>query len=1247
MKKKKQAAGVIIIILIALIIVNSINLLLVFNTTAAETISSGKYQLESIGAELENGINNAKNLTAEYAIKAQPICSDMDALKDFIYVVKEEVISRTDGVGYNVYVAGKDFEIIPDLSDDNYIAQNRTWYTGALKNDHNAFLTEPYIDVVSGNICYTVSICLDESGTVFAIDYTLSKIQEQIEKIAISDNYTAVIATEEGIIAGCSEQEYVGSEIAAVFPDYSGIFSIAKSSNETVSYKIKKGIFYDNLFATGTNSGWYLIVAINDWELYHDSYVWLFGAMILNIILFSIVFVLYYISKANEAKAKEALESKEDFLKSVSGNLKTPLNQILNNADSRTFDEDMNYEARFKIIHEASRQLSENIQQIISYSNYVKDENQKKNRKSADKYASVSSKFRNIIIVLMSISMLISVFSISWVTTRWCRARMSETVGRYENQVSEWTNSQKNILDMFCNDISTNPDILKDYDKTVSYLDRITSCYDQISATYIAGKDLDPSVYMNNGWRRDEDFKVEDRQWYMDTINSENGFNISSPYIDAQTGFYCITFSKKVFNKKNGELLGVFGIDFYIDKLIEILGNSYSSDSYAFLTDARGMIINHPFGTYQMNKDHPTNIASLPYSKAYEKQGDVVIIKDYDDAFKVLIAEKSAVSDFTVFVAFNFFSIYGITILHGIVAFTLSLICVFIVFRLLGGLITWQDDMNRKLKESADTAIAAGKAKSDFLAMMSHEIRTPINAIIGMNEMILRESKQDDIKGYSINIQSASKTLLALINSILDFSKIEEGKLEIVAVNYETIALLSDIYNMIDARIKKTELELKLEIDPRLPKGMYGDDFRIKQVILNLLTNAVKYTEKGSVTLSISGTEIGKEYIMLDVKISDTGIGIRDADIDKLNMSFQRLDEKRNRNIEGTGLGIAIVTSLLKMMDSNLEVKSVYGEGSEFSFKIKQKVTDWRYIGEFDVNNISTEAFEKDARYLVAQQADILIVDDNEMNLAVMKSLLKRNKIKPDFASSGKACIEAVKKKHYDLILLDHMMPEMDGIETLHSIRENRLLPTDTLVIALTANAVVGAKEEYIAEGFDDYLSKPVDPKALEKMLGKYLPQYKVSYESSKDNEKAEERDTFTDTDSVDKNDMSVAKDKEDIAVYNRLREISYLKPEGAKELCGNCSTYITMLKLFMRQADVKKKRIQDLWNEKDMDNYIIEMQVIKSSAKIIGLEGLSELAKELEFAAKENNFSVIDEKTQTILEWYDKIGKDISFILS
>ena len=1257
MRKTKSAAGIIIVVLIALIMVTSINTLLVFNMTAEETKNSGAYQLESIVAELDKGIISAKKSTCELAIQAQPLLTDQDALTEFIYLQREIVSKDSNGLCFNVYVAGKNWQIIPNLKDiDGYNARERVWYKGAIENHGEIYVSDPYEDIVSGDICYTVSKELLTEGTVIAIDCSLSGIQEDIEKISISKNNEAVLVSGDGEIAACSDRNAVGTKLQDSYPHLAGIFALSKTSDNTVSSRIKSGLFNNNLFATGTDFGWYLIVSINDWELYRSSYILLVFAIILNVVLFAIIFVLYANSKNNEIKAQEALESKEKFLKAVTGDLKSPLNQILNNSNPKAFDEDINYEARFEAIQDATKQLSESIQQIISYSNYVKEEKEKDTKQSVKKYTRVSSRFRNLILGLMALTMLISVMSISWMTSRWCKARMREMVGQYNNKVSEWVLTQESILDMFVANISTNPDILKDYDETIEYLDRITRLYDQVSATYIANKDFTPTVYMNNGWKPGRDFKIEDRQWYMDTVNSDEEFNISSPYIDAVSGLYCMTISKKVYNSRTGEFIGVFGVDFYMDKLIDILGKSYSDKNYAFLTDNRGMIINHPNGTYQMRVGNTTNIAKLPYAKANTNGEDVIIFTDYDEDLKVMLATENEYSGFKVYIVFYFLSIYGRTIIYGSIAFFSSLICVIIVYRLLGGLITWQEEMNKQLQEAADSAIAAGKAKSDFLAMMSHEIRTPINAIIGMNEMILRESPRDDIKGYARKIRSASKTLLSLINSILDFSKIEEGKLEIIAVNYETRTLLNDVINMIKPRCKSKDLELKLDIDPGLPRGMYGDDVRIKQIILNILTNAVKYTEKGSVTLSVSSHASGKENVLVEVKVTDTGIGIKDADIDKLNSQFKRLDEKRNRNIEGTGLGISIVTSLLKMMGSHLEVKSVYGEGSEFSFELKQRVTDWGDIGEFDLDSVVSEEQDNSDKFLVAEHADILVVDDNDMNLAVIEGLLKRNKIAPDFASSGAKCISEVRNKHYDIILLDHMMPEMDGIETLQKLKEQNLLRKDTTVVALTANAVVGAREEYLAAGFDDYLSKPVDPSALEKMLAKYLPDYKVSYEEAKNEKPVENHSGIGSNDPIEDSDIiefvpgqpivETADNQGGNEIMRELDKLPYIDTKKAISLCGSEDSYLTILQMFIRTADVKKKRIRELYEAKDIKNYIIELHALKSSANLIGAEEFSEVARELEFAGKENNLSIIDEKTEEIFVWYDKIESEISSII-
>ena len=406
--------------------------------------------------------------------------------------------------------------------------------------------------------------------------------------------------------------------------------------------------------------------------------------------------------------------------------------------------------------------------------------------------------------------------------------------------------------------------------------------------------------------------------------------------------------------------------------------------------------------------------------------------------------------------------------------------------------ITKEREERESLIDMSERAVAASEAKSAFLSNMSHEIRTPINAVLGMNEMILRECEDDSIISYSQNIKSAGNSLLALINDILDFSKIESGKMEIIPVDYDFVSLLNDLVNMIKMRIEAKGLELILNIDPDIPRSLYGDEVRVKQIITNILTNAAKYTDKGSVTLSVTYDKRLKvnDCLILMVSVKDTGIGIKKEDLPKLFGEFERVDQKRNRNIEGTGLGMSITKNLLSMMGSTLDVESEYGKGSEFSFKIVQTVRKWDPIGDYKVA-IKSFSAEKN-KYVpkfTASLAHILVVDDTFVNLMVFKGLLTKTEVKIDTADNGRRAIELAQEKKYDIIFLDHMMPDKDGIETLKEIRAKASGPNvDTPAICLTANAVSGAKEFYMEAGFNDYLTKPIDSERLEEMIYHYLP---------------------------------------------------------------------------------------------------------------------------------------------------------------
>ncbi|MCI6284825.1 response regulator [Selenomonas sp.] len=519
-------------------------------------------------------------------------------------------------------------------------------------------------------------------------------------------------------------------------------------------------------------------------------------------------------------------------------------------------------------------------------------------------------------------------------------------------------------------------------------------------------------------------------------------------------------------------------------------------------------------------------------------------------------------------------------------------------------------------EEAKANAEQANQAKSLFLSNMSHEIRTPINAIIGMDEMILRESKEPAIEGYATDLRGSALHLLGLVNDILDFSKIEAGKMELVPVEYGLGSLLNDFVNMTEIRAKNKNLAFILKADKNLPSVLHGDEVRVKQVAMNILTNAVKYTREGSVTLAVTFRKTDDHRIVLRFEVKDTGIGIKPEDLPKLGKAFQRIEEARNATIEGTGLGMNITQRLLALMHSQLEVTSVYGEGSTFAFEVAQDVVNWAALGDFESQVRRLVPAPSDAAILKAPDACVLVVDDVEMNIKVFRGLLKRTDIHVDSALSGPIALAMVQKKAYDMIFLDHRMPEMDGIETLQYMKETKHLSSDVPVIALTANAISGAREEYIAAGFTDYLTKPIDSHKLEAMLKHYLPPEKVQEAAPEDADAAED-----------------AASAEALPAW--LKEQTLLDTKSGLTNCGSPEDYLATMKLFAEAYVENRTAIENFFDAQDWQNYTIRVHALKSSARIIGANELGELAAALEAAGNAGDIATIQAGTPRLFNLY------------
>ena len=882
-------------------------------------------------------------------------------------------------------------------------------------------------------------------------------------------------------------------------------------------------------------------------------------------------------------------------------------------------------------------------------------------------------------------------------------------------------------------------EIRDDYDtgSLTSYLKRIVEDYNEknyIYDLYFVG--TDNVMASGYGYVPDPSIDFRMRPWYVGALMS-NDLYYSSPYKDSNLDRYVVTISSPVRNSK-GELKGVLALDVFVDTLFDIVRDtSMPENCYAFMLDSNLRIVTHPYEGFGYVDEHPRDIKDIPgdiYYNLYSalfggSKNDIRVSKDYDGADRSLFISRIDSCGWYVVAAIDSDVLYR-------PLFELALIIILaLVFSLALGILTTSLGTRNVIKSVDDARKAADEAnltKSEFLASMSHEIRTPINAVIGMNEMILRENHDPDINDYAEDIASASRNLTTIVNDILDFSKIESGKLEIVKGEFSIYPIVNDMINMSMSRLADKKLKLFFRIDPNLPAGIIGDERRIKQIILNLMTNGIKYTNTGYVTLDIHFSK--QEYgINLDFSVKDSGIGITEENLNKLFNSFMRVDTMRNRSIEGTGLGLAICKSLVNSMGGFINVTSKYGVGSEFKVSLPLKVSDPEaqvtvndpgkvkvlyvfdlekldYVTRKEAKSILSDMSSKlKVEYMIAEdtgavgellkdgsfthifveknifdrcrslfeeiskkatlnvvldrndktefgdavgvvhkpfqlytlagvlnnlsgispvkhdvalsftspESKILIVDDSMINLKVASGLLRPYEMQITTCTSGKEAVEIVKNRpEFTLIFMDHMMPEMDGEQTLKAIRglgrvDDDGYFRDVPVIALTANALADSRKKFLELGFDDFLPKPVDVALLDKILRKHIPSSMIIEGSAR---------TVVDAGHVG-SDTDL-----------------FVPEKGIRYMGGDNELYIDILKEYVSDGQEMLRMINEYYGNADYNNYVIKVHALKSTSLTIGAEPLSALLRTLEAAGRERNTDVIAELHGEFVSMYRSV---------
>ena len=1224
--------------MIVLVVLVSTGLLFLFSyqrsrdSMSAQMEDSYSVVAEKYAQELTAWINT--NATIIDSLSAEITTSGIynDGYEAFhTYLAKNCALLNKDGRIYDIYFTYPDNSMVcaSDFVADGSVdyIHTRDWFVVAAGTGE-LFYSTPYRDSDSGKPVITISQGVYVNNVlqgVLAADIFVDVLVNIIREANVAPNsYAFLVDQNLGMIVH-PDPAYAFDDVPHAVMDipdapYADVISkIRSGSSETVYLKDYDGVERGIVVSRMENTGWYVGIATGKAELMQGV-----DALIRSLLIAAAIAVV------------------------IGGGIAVLLAHVLDKMNRQQQE----YETQVRTLE--SRMLHENKTKSSSLPVFSLDAPQSVQAEETDISGRMKLLVPMMLIFLLMVGMVIYTSrTIRDVAVTNIREVGEDRISAAAAELENYLETSKSTLWVTADTVDhmvhsgASPEDVLDYitvetqNQKQQFDVNITGFYGYVMGEYLDGL----------AWVPPENYDPTRRDWYRAAVEADGEATIIAPYIDAQTNDVIISISRML---SNGE--DVLSVDVMMNQIQQIVSTLHiKGKGYSFIVDRDGMLIAHQdvekSGRYLTeDEDQLVLIDKILETRngTFEIQTgrskSTVFVRQIAEQWYVVIVIDNA--ELTAEVRRQM-------IINVLICMVIFVLIAF--FYLLGQqnekayslrIAQMREEEQKQayearvLKLEKAAADQANRAKSDFLAEMSHEIRTPINAVLGMNEMILRESTAEgtqirdqaaiavlkDISGYAGNIESAGNSLLTIINDILDFSKIEAGRLEISEGAYQLSSLMNDVCNMVFLRAREKGLDFFLEVEPGIPDGLYGDEARLRQIITNLLTNAVKYTQQGSVRMTVRGeaetAKIGRP-ILLTVSVKDTGIGIRLEDQEKLFTKFQRVDLQHNSTVEGTGLGLAITRSLLAMMGGEIHLESVYGKGSTFTVTVPQEIRDPEPIGDFHTrfreNMADAHVYETSFR---APDAQILIVDDTRMNLTVALALLKKTEIGITSATSGAEAVELASKTHFDLILMDQRMPEMDGTEAMQRIRRQADgLNTSTPVICLTADAVIGARERYLAQGFTDYLTKPIDSVALEKMLVKYLPAEKVILHTAE----------------------GTATPESDTDEFAALREIGIDSQTGLGYCQGDAALYQIMLREFVQGADEKQSSLQTYYDAGDWKNYGVLIHSLKSSARMIGAAALSEMAAALEAAADREDADAIHERHVEMMETYRTLTEALS----